>query len=473
MKRNSGWRLAGFVVLCGLLAPGASALAAPTSLAACLRLATDNWHLLKAAKHESAAGQAERNAVRGHFLPQLRLESSLMFWDQRRDMMDVKNDLAPLLGQVGTVLNDLSPHLEAQLTSDAARQAYKNLSGAMQGLGSAEGQNKLQDQLLTHKKVTWTNTLSVAQPLTQLYAISSGYKARDEQLRSRREDERSAAHDVELTVVRSYYGLIAAARAQETTAAAIKQVEAIEKQVQSLLDQGLVERNALMKVQVQKAELRKTLFSVRMNEKLARAALNMLMGRALDAALDPEPQPLDEQAGADTASMDLGAQTELALKARPDLLSADHLQNAARYGRHAAIGAMLPELSAVFLYENKHGLGSMASPKNQYYGGLNLTWTFWEWGAEYYKVVAAQETEAKARESLLALRDAISLDVETKRLALEEAQEVLAVTRTARLEARENLRIEASRYGRAANHHGRSLAGPNPGRAGRKQRHRG
>lgn len=426
--------------------PAGRAMAETMSLDSCIRQAKSNWSLLKAGRHESAAKAAEKDALRGNFLPKLKVDSSFMIWDQKRSMLDAEKRFGPLLGQVGTVLGDLSPHIEQNLSDAAARQAYRDLSGALQAMSSPQGLDALQDSLLTHKKLTWTNTLTIAQPLSQLYQIGAGYKAAEEQAKSSREDERRRSQEVELSVAQSYYGLIAALRAGETTSSAIRQIEAIEKQVQSLLGQGLVERNALMKVQVQKADLKRALFSATMNEKLARATLNMLMGRAQDSALLPEMTPGLAADDEPLLATGLDKQKDIGLAARPDLRSAGHLQQAARYGKHAAIGAMLPELSAVFLYEYKKGLGSLAGPKTQYYGGLNLTWTFWEWGAQYYKAVAARETEAKAYESVKALKDSVRLEIENKRLQLEEAREVLAVTQAALREARENLRIEQSRY---------------------------
>ena len=443
-KQRFGILLAGLLsaVLFGL---PAMALAEPVSLKTCMEQSVKNWNMLKASEQDVKVKEAERDSLRGNFLPKLMIDSNLMIWDQRRDAFDLSG-LGPTLDDLGLVLNDLAPKMNLLLSNDKSRQAFAKLMGMANALPGMLASDSFKDGFVTHKKVTWTNTLTVAQPLVQLYKIGAGYKAYDEQAKSARYKKVEETHKLELDVARAYYGLIQALKASNTVETAIKQVEAIERQVQAYLDQQLVERNALMKVQVQKADLQKTLFVAQKGAQLARATLNMLMGRDLDTALEPVVEDATLMEGDTLLSNDLDKQKSKALSARPDLLSVRHINRAADWASHAAIGDFLPDLNAVFMFQWQKGLGAMAQPKNQYYGGLALKWTFWEWGVSYYKYNAAEANKVKARESLKALEASTRLDVESRRLDLEEAGKVVGVAKSALASAKENLRIEQARF---------------------------
>ena len=92
---------------------------------------------------------------------------------------------------------------------------------------------------------------------------------------------------VELDVSKAFHGLVAASRLLGTTKAAIAQVDAVEAQVKAFLDHGLVESNALLKVEVQKADLQKKAFQAEKGVELATAMLNLSMGRPLATPIEP------------------------------------------------------------------------------------------------------------------------------------------------------------------------------------------
>ena len=238
-KQRFGILLAGLLsaVLFGL---PAMALAEPVSLKTCMEQSVKNWNMLKASEQDVKVKEAERDSLRGNFLPKLMIDSNLMIWDQRRDAFDLSG-LGPTLDDLGLVLNDLAPKMNLLLSNDKSRQAFAKLMGMANALPGMLASDSFKDGFVTHKKVTWTNTLTVAQPLVQLYKIGAGYKAYDEQAKSARYKKVEETHKLELDVARAYYGLIQALKASNTVETAIKQVEAIERQVQAYLDQQLVD----------------------------------------------------------------------------------------------------------------------------------------------------------------------------------------------------------------------------------------
>lgn len=205
----------------------------------------------------------------------------------------------------------------------------------------------------------------------------------------------------------------------------------------------MIEKNALLKVQVQKAEIQKAIFQAQKGVRLSRSMLNMYMGRPLSTALEIiyEPSSLPEE----LMLIPVEALQKRSLEQRPDLLSARSQKIAAESGHQAAIGQMLPEINLVGRYQNSQGMGDMM-PEHQVFGGLMLSWNFWEWGVGYYEVRAAEAKALQARRLIEFAEDGIRLEVEQKRLELDEAIRQHTVSLARLHHAEENLRIESSRF---------------------------
>ncbi|RJO63241.1 MAG: TolC family protein [Myxococcales bacterium] len=418
-------RLAGLVLACGLLIwrmPPAHAES--MTLSQCLDAAMAHNAMLRAAGHEIDAKDYERKSVRGRFGPVVKADANVLFW-QDEQVIDLG------FGALGDIFGELlaDPIIQGMLTPETLAQA-----GDLQNMETA---------LVAREQITYGVKLTVAQPLTPLYKVYSGYWAAGELADAARQDRAKARHDLQVDVVRAFIGLVTATRMMETAEAGLAQIEAYEKQVQAYLDAGLVERNALLKVRVAKAEIQKGAFQADKGRKLARAGLNLYMGRPLDRPIEPAYN-FDDPAETRSAGS-LEETQRAALRNRPDLLSLRHKSEAARAGKHAAIAAMLPDINAVFMYENNQGLGAFQQ-ESVYYGGFVLSWNLWEWGATYYQIKAAESREAQIRAGLEALDDGVRLDVQSKRLDAEEAEKSLAVARAQQAEAAESLRIEQARF---------------------------
>lgn len=400
----------------GVLMSSVAAQAETMTLVDCLRQALEHNPGLRATDDDVAAAQAERDSVRGHLLPTVKLKGNLLGWDSA---FDARVDVTPL----SALLKDFEPFL-----SDESKQVLADLK-----------QNGLPFRV--HDQLTYQAAVVVAQPLTQLYQIIAGYRAQDRLADAAKMDRLGARHRLELDVARAYFGLIAALKLRETARAGLAQVEAMEKQVGAYLKAGVVERNALLKVQVQKLDIQRKLLQTESAIALARAMLNAAMGRPLSTSLEPEAG----RAALARVDETLAEEQARALQARPELRSARSRRAAAAQARHAAVGEMLPPLTAVFTYENTHGFATLIKT-NQFFGGLLLDWNLWEWGVGYYKVRAAQARERAAANAVRAAEDQIRLDVEARRLAVDEAAQSLELARRQSEQAVENLRVERLRF---------------------------
>ena len=365
--------------------------------------------MLKAAGHESEAREYEKKSVFGRFFPVLRAEVNAMLWDSDN-----------------TYTFDLSD--------------YEQLFAAMAGGGPFSLPPMSVD---VRDDVTVKTQVMLIQPLTQLYQVYHGHEARSAMAEAGRLDVLDERRKLELEVTKTFFAYLGALQMIESVEQALEQVSVFEKQTQDYLDAGLVEREALLKVQVQREELLKARAQADKGVKLSRAMLNMYMGQSLQEPIDAVCLKGGDPEAAVAES--LGNQQDAAMEQRPDLLSARRQKVAAGGAYQAAVGKMLPDLNLVGAYVNNYGMGDMML-KNEFFGGLMLTWNVWEWGATYYEMKSAQSRMYKAAEMIRAAEDGIRLEVEQKRLELEEAIQSYKAAEAKLALAKESLRLEQNRY---------------------------
>jgi len=410
-----------------------AAFAQQMTLEQCMETAVANNKELIASGYAVQMKESEKKSMFGHFLPGVTLEGNLLIWDDEL-AMDLGDSMSALTGLFDILGEIISNQFVQNMLSDEAKAQAAGLQTAADSMGGI----KVRDQVTASAKVT------IAQPLTQLYKVYSGYSANKSLYRAAEYDRLSTRQQLELNVTKAYLGLITASKMVETVKAGLKQVDAYEEQVKAYLDAQVVERNALLKVQVRKADIQKTLFMAEKGVKIARATLNLLMGRALDTDLEPvireslnNPEELLQPT--------LKTQQRQALDHRPELLSIAAKKEAANSGKHAAIASLIPELSAVFQYQYSYGMGA-TQPENVYFGGLILTWDAWDWGVEWYEMRSAEYQQKQVATLLSYANDGIQLDIQKKRLELEESLKSQKVAEAQFEQASENLRIEQIRF---------------------------
>lgn len=399
--------------------PDSASLKNVFTLTSCLKQAVEKSKEITVSEMETKIQGDKHKSMRGNYFPKVMVDGRIVKFD---DAVNLEVDLSFL----NVLLQDIMPMLTPETLSAL---------GAMQEEGMLL---KVRDDLVYEAGVT------VAQPLLQLYRISAGERAQKALVAAAQKEGISVRHKVELQVVKAYVGLVAAANMEKTIDAALIQLAATEKQVQKYLDAELVERNALLKVQVARAEYQKNLFSAQKSADMARAALNMLMGRSLDSPLEPSVTPLVLESKRDVTAS-LSAQQQKAIINRPELRGARDMVEAARYGQKAAAGKMIPELNLVFRYHNTQGTGQM-QPENELFGGLIFSWNLWDWGVDYYAMQAAKSRHRKVETQVTQAEDMIRLDVQSKWLDLQEAQKTVEVSKRQSALAEENLRIVKMRY---------------------------
>lgn len=399
----------------------APALAEPLSLDAVLSASVEHDRRIVAAGLEAEAREADARAVGRRLLPVLKAEANAFVWDSA---FDYEFDFTPLGQAFGPLL---PPGTQLDLPALDLR---------------------VRDQFV------FTFQATIAQPLSQLYRIYRGSQAKDKMVEAAQADVDRKRLDVQGEAVEAYFNHLAALRARDTLNKALEQVDAYEKKTKSYLEAELIEKDALLKVQVQRRQLERARIEVDKGVALTASMLNMLMGRPLDtpveltcgtATTSVALASCTRSATSDLGADDLAAWQDEAVTARPELRSARAQQAAADLGKKATYGELWPDVTALVAYQNNQGTGEFV-PENAVFGGVALTWNVFEWGATKAKYDAMKARAAQAEAMVAHAEDGIRLHVQQKRLELEGARAEIEVAQAGLELAQENLRLEQARY---------------------------
>ncbi|TNF49949.1 MAG: TolC family protein [Deltaproteobacteria bacterium] len=255
----------------------------------------------------------------------------------------------------------------------------------------------------------------------------------------------SIVADVILEVKEAYIGVLRTKRTVETESKSVELLEKQRNETQLRLDQGLLARNDLLRVDVEMATAQQVLEVAKGRFGIARKTLARTMGRPLDEketlsdlTVGPvEPEPEEE------LSHEMFAR-------RSELKFLYSLLDAQKAGRKAVRGDLLPEVDLVLSYDRFGNHGLPQTSDNDYDSEskaiLQASWTLFSGFDTRYELVG-REHEIRARQKeVKATEDELTLQLQTALEAFRVSERNLATAETAELQAEENYRVNDNRY---------------------------
>lgn len=403
---------------------------------------------------------ALRNSARGHFGPVFSTEGNIMRWDSASEMQLMGEGDAP----------DLSTLPPALL--QALGPLFENMS----------------KPLTTREQWTGGISVSVTQPLTNLWTIAEAYNMADYGVDLSKMKQVATQHSVTYQVVETYFRVLQTRSYLKIAEKSRESVAAHVERARLFFEQGLIPESDYLKAKVGLAqvdegvikarsgvELTSTLLGnllgvpsgqtvtvqngnqIRFDEQrkkvaielegghsgnqIAIAVFEMLLGFPLQEILE---RILKDNVNVSSLRGDLDELQRRAERQRPEIKMVDAQIGMSRAGKRLAISQMLPSLAVSGSYMSNKG--SKFQDETSWYIGGFLTWNFWEWGATYYQINAAEARLSKAQIGRQKLADYIRLEVKQAYLKLKESQESLTVASASIDAASEALRIEKLRF---------------------------
>jgi len=247
--------------------------------------------------------------------------------------------------------------------------------------------------------------------------------------------------------VNTYNKLIQTARLKEASQSSLKALEEQHKNAQLFFDIGRIARVDLLKIEVQLANERQRLLSLQEAEKTLTATLRFLMGQRQNGASESTLNPTDSLTMADMQA-DFASGLSIALKSRPEYLSARAGVDEAELNRKLAGGRILPTVNAFAGHLNQYGF-KPGYQEGNWVAGINLSVPLFD-RSLYADYKRENIQKSRAEQRLLSIENQIRLDVQTALSSLQDSKNRVAAAQEAVAQAEESFRIEQQRYSTGA-----------------------
>ncbi len=299
--------------------------------------------------------------------------------------------------------------------------------------------------LTVRDEFTWTASVSAVQPITQLFAIYDQYKLQDFGVDVASLRRAATRREIALRAMEAYYRLLEAGRLSQVADASVAQLEAQQRQAQSLLANGVIGKNDLLRASLALASAHQRAIQMRGQIDLARGQLAAAMGVPDTDSFEPAPF-VGEPLASGTAT--LRSAEALATTQRLELRELDRRIDQADKNVGFAKTKLLPQINAGVNYT--HFEGSAFQQSNAFYVGLFASWDVWDWGTTPAGIRTAESQLSVARLARRKAEDGVRLEARQAFVNAATEREALTVARAAVVQAEENFRIVTKRFENAA-----------------------
>lgn len=258
-------------------------------------------------------------------------------------------------------------------------------------------------------------------------------------------DQNAAQHAVRRTELevklRAAGAFLAVLRAEADVAVARAHVEALcahETNVSHQTEWGISHRTALLAAQLACTEARQGLLAAEQSLSSARAQLNRLLARPLDAPLLlVEPELLEPD-------LNEASLVSHALQCRPELAELACRAQALQHQSYAIKADALPQVGLIARHDYMEN--RFVDPQGITSAAVGAEWSLYQGGRRYHQAAALQADAEALRRLQRDLERQIVLEIRQAVLACQTSQRHLEVCRQAISQAEENYRVTAERY---------------------------
>lgn len=285
-------------------------------------------------------------------------------------------------------------------------------------------------------------TLAVSQ------AVYAGGKIKNAKLAARHGHDANLAgrertrQEVVAAVIEAYSGVVLA---EARRAVAREALKTSEENVRLVTDQhraGMVVESDVLQARVRQSEVEEMAIRAQNGVGVARAGLNMALGRDLDTRFRVDPRGLQAES---IVEEPLDLLVDEAVRQRPDLARAESQARAAERTVKMNRSGWIPEVGVQGLAEkNSEQFLSVDGSNWSVFAGVR--WTAFDGNATKAQVRRARHEAVQVREMQAMMRDAVGLEVRTRYAELDASRKGHERAVMAEDLAEESLRIVRDRY---------------------------
>lgn len=292
---------------------------------------------------------------------------------------------------------------------------------------------------------TWSWSTTLRQPVFTGFRLASAYRLAELGVDLAGVELASRRLDLELATAEAYLEYLRAQKTHEVARQAVRQLQAHLKVARDFHQAGVIALNAVLKTKVELARAQQDLVKAANAVEVARARLNRLMGRSLEA-----PLAVVDILKVHSCRLSYTQAREQAHRNRPELKAVALRIRQAEQAVRRAQSAYWPQVGLAASYQFTADSPELGD--SPYYDATgwqvtaSLDWSLWEWGRTRHRVGQARAELRRLKALARQLRDQVDLQVKQALLFLHESARNIVTARTAVEQAQENYRLTRDRY---------------------------
>ncbi|MCE5313570.1 MAG: TolC family protein [Armatimonadota bacterium] len=252
----------------------------------------------------------------------------------------------------------------------------------------------------------------------------------------------SVSEDLILSVKTAYYDLLRACGQKDVAQAAVDVAQTRLDNTTARFNAGTVAKFDVTTAQTDLANLNQSLIQAQNRVLVAQAALNRVLG----VDVNIPTQIVKETPAIQGVPVDVPAAIETAYAKRPEVIAQETVIKAREKGIRLEKSAYYPTLSLSSSYGYTFATTGLNTGTPEYQTALTANIPIWNGGITRARVEQAQADFQNAQDTLDQTQLAVSLDVRTAALTLEEAAKRVSTTQQNVDLAEEALRLANVRY---------------------------
>jgi outer membrane protein TolC len=286
----------------------------------------------------------------------------------------------------------------------------------------------------------------IQQPLFTGFRVRSNANIADYQSKATNEDYKKDKSELIYNIRFAYWSLFKAIEFKKVIDENVQQVKAHVRDVQNFLEQGVVTKNEVLKVEVQLSNVEILQIDAKNNVALAMLGINSLIGLSLETKIEITS---DIQTKLNEYT-DLDFMVQEALKLRYEVKGMEFRVKAGESGVDLAKSGWFPQIYLFGNYNyarpNQRVIPALDKFKDTWDMGVTATLDIWNWGRTVYQTAQAQAQLAQAKDGLEQMKDGITFEVTQSYYNFKQSQEKLTVAEKGVTQAEENFRITSDKF---------------------------
>jgi outer membrane protein TolC len=300
-----------------------------------------------------------------------------------------------------------------------------------------------ENNVIIRDDVTKTGSLTLAQPITGLYAAIQYGRFSNMQQDLSFESLRQAKRDVAFQAAEAFLNAYQAQEQEVITGASLNAVKRQYEDAKAIQRVGRLSQGDVLKFQLALSQAETRAAQAQTIKQVAFAMLRQVMQTqdTDELLLDKNLPKLEEE------TIDIQKGIEQALALRPEAKKAELASELADYNKDLAYAQFIPSVNVFKKWDRNFGeVAGLGAEKQTSYYGISLQWDIWSNGSSVFAVREAVANKSKAEAVRVSAEDGVKLDVIQAWQNFQAAKQSLKFAQTGVTQAEEAYRIDQTRF---------------------------